>query len=331
MRKTTILGTGSYLPSKVLTNQDISKILDTNDEWIVSRTGIRERRIVAEGETCSDLAYHASLKALEDAELTPNDLDMMIVATLTPEKRLPSTACLLQDKLQAKKAAVYDIGVACSGFVYGMSIADQYIQTGTLNHILVVGSEVMSKVLNWKDRSTCILFGDGAGAALLGPAKTPAKTGEKIILSTHLFSNGSLYRLLEMPAGGTAMEWTPDVFEQGYHLVKMDGKQVFREAIESMVDASKIALQKAHKTMEDVNLFIPHQANTRIIDAIAKRLKCPEEKIFVNVDKYGNTSGASIPIALDEAIKQGRLKKGDLLLIATFGAGFAWGSALIRW
>ncbi|MBI3018764.1 MAG: ketoacyl-ACP synthase III [Deltaproteobacteria bacterium] len=327
MKKTTILGTGSYLPSKVLTNHDLSQILDTNDEWIVSRTGIRERRIVAEGQTCSDLAYEASLKALEDAALTPNDLDMIIVATLTPEKRLPSTACLLQDKLQAKKAAVYDIDAACSGFVYGMSIADQYIKTGAMNRILVAGTEVMSKVLNWKDRSTCILFGDGAGSAVLGPAKTE----EKIILSTHLFSNGSLYKLLEMPAGGTAMEWTPDVFERGDHLVKMDGKQVFRQAIESMAEASRLALEKFHKTIDDIDLFIPHQANSRIMDAIAKRLKCPEEKIFMNVDKYGNTSGASIPIALDEAIKQGRLKKGDLLLIATFGAGFAWGSALIRW
>lgn len=311
MNKTTILGTGSYVPSKVLTNHDLSKILDTTDEWIVSRTGIRERRIVADGQTCSDLAYEASLKALKEAALTPQDLDMIILATLTPEKRLPSTACLLQDKLQAKNAAVYDIDAACSGFVYGMSIADQYIKTGARSRILVIGTEVMSKVLNWKDRSTCILFGDGAGAAVLGPAKTE----EKIILSTHLFSNGSLYRLLEIPD-----QW-----------VKMDGKQVFREAIESMTEASLIALEKAHKTIDDVNLFIPHQANSRIMDAIAKRLKCPEEKIFINVDKYGNTSGASIPIALDEAITQGRLKKGDLLLIATFGAGFAWGSALIQW
>src|SRR3989338_7226817 len=315
MKKTTILGTGSYLPSRILTKQDLSQMLDTNDEWIVSRKGIRERRIVAEGQTCSDLAYEASLKALKDAAVGVDDLDMIILATLTPEKRLPSTACLLQDKLKAKKAAVYDIGVACSGFVYGMSIADQYIKTGAMNRILVVGTEVMSKVLNWKDRSTCILFGDGAGAAVLGPAKTE----EKIILSTHLFSNGSLYKLLEMPAGGTAMEWTSEVFERGDHLVKMDGKQVFRQAIESIAEASKLALEKAHKTIDDVDLFIPHQANSRIIEAIAKRLKCPEEKIFVNVDKYGNTSAASIPIALDEAIKQGRLKKGDLLLIATFG------------
>src|SRR3989338_5324196 len=303
MKKTTILGTGSYLPSKVLTNHDLSKILDTSDEWIFSRTGIRQRRIIADGQTCSDLAYEASVKALEDAALAPNDLDMIILATLTPDKRLPSTACLLQDKLQAKKAAVYDIGVACSGFVYGMSIADQYIKTGAMNRILVVGTEVMSKVLNWKDRSTCILFGDGAGAAVLGPADGD----EKIILSTHLFSNGSLSHLLEIPD-----QW-----------VKMDGKQVYREAIERMSEASCMALEKSHKTIDDIDLFIPHQANIRIMEAVAKRLKCPREKIFTNVDKYGNTSAASIPIALDEAVKQGRLKKGDLLLIATFGAGFA--------
>ena len=311
MKKTTILGTGSYLPSKVLTNHDLSKILDTSDEWIFSRTGIRQRRIIADGQTCSDLAHEASLKALEDAALTPNDLDMIILATLTPDKRMPSVAFLLQNKLQAKKAAVYDIHVACSGFVYGMSIADQYIKTGAMNRILVVGVEVLSKVLNWKDRSTCILFGDGAGAAVLGPADGD----EKIILSTHLFSNGSLSHLLEIPD-----QW-----------VKMDGRQVYREAIERMSEASCIALEKSHKTIDDIDLFIPHQANIRIMEAVAKRLKCPREKIFINVDKYGNTSAASIPIALDEAVKQGRLKKGDLLLIATFGAGFAWGSVLIQW
>src|SRR3989338_2371289 len=303
MKKTTILGTGSYVPSRVLTNHDLSQILDTNDEWIMSRTGIRERRIVAEGQTCSDLAYEASLKALKDAAVRADALDMIILATLTPEKRLPSAAFLLQDKLKAKKAAVYDIGVACSGFVYGLSIADQYIKTGEMNRILVVGTEVMSKVVDWKDRSTCILFGDGAGAVVLGSAERE----EKLLLSTHLFSNGSLYRFLEIPD-----QW-----------VKMDGKQVFREAITCMVEASRLALEKSHKTISDIDLFIPHQANSRIMEAVAKRLKCPLEKVFINVDKYSNTSAASIPLALDEAVKQGRLKPGDLLLIATFGAGFA--------
>lgn len=327
MKKTKILGTGSYLPKKILTNQEIAKIVDTSDDWIVSRTGIKERHIAQEGETCSELAYQASLKALEDAKLSPQDLDMIIVATLTPEKRLPATACLLQNKLKAKNAAVYDISAACSGFIFGMSIADQYIKTGELKNILVVGTEIMTKVLNWKDRSTCILFGDGAGAAILGHSDKE----EKIVLSTHLFSNGSLYPLLEMPAGGTGMDWTPDIFERGEHLVKMKGKEVFREAVERMTDACGIALEKAKFSIKDIDLFIPHQANIRIIDAIARKLKCPQEKIFVNVDRYGNTSAASIPIALDEAIREGRIKKGYLILIATFGAGFAWGSALIRW
>src|SRR3989338_2173264 len=327
MKKTKILGTGSYVPKKVLTSEDLSRIVDTDNEWIYSRTGIKERRMVAEGETGSDLAYHSSLKAMEADHTAADQLDMIIVATLTPEKRLPATACLLQDKLKAKNACVYDINVACSGFVYGLSIADQYIKTESMNRILVVGTEVMTKILNWKDRSTCVLFGDGSGAAVLGPTDQ----SERVLLSTHLFSNGSLYHLLEIPAGGTGTEWTPDAFERGDHLVKMKGKEVFREAVESMSSACEIALQKANLTIPDIDVFIPHQANSRIIYAIAKRLHFPEEKIFINVDKYGNTSGASIPIALDEAVRQGKIKSGHKVLIATFGAGFAWGSALIQW
>ena len=324
--KTKILGTGSYLPPKVLTNHDISKFLDTNDDWIVSRTGIKERHIV-EGETCSDLAYEASLRALKESQVHVDDLDMIILATLTSEKRVPGTSFLLQDKLKAKKAAVYDIDVACSGFVFGLSIADQYIRNENQKNILVVGTEVMSKVLDWRDRTTCILFGDGAGAAVLGPSQGDERT----ILSTHLFSNGSLFHLLEIPGGGTAMPWTAEGLIRGDHFVKMQGKEVYRVAVESMTQSSQLALQKGGFTIADVDVFIPHQANLRIMDGVAKRLQIPEKKVFMNVDRVGNTSGASIAIALDEAIHQKKIKQGDLVLLTTFGAGFAWGSALIRW
>lgn len=324
--KTKILGTGSYLPRKILTNHDIAKFLDTSDEWIESRTGIRERHIV-EKENCSDLALQASLAALKDAKISADEVEMIILATLTPEQRVPATSCILQDKLKAKNAAVYDIDVSCSGFVFALSIADQYIRNGSLKNILVVGSEVMSRVVDWKDRTTCILFGDGAGAAVLGP--TPKN--EHVILSTHLFSNGSLYRLLEIPGGGTREDWTHDALLKGDHFVRMQGKEVFREAVENMTRASNMALEKAGYTIQDVDLFIPHQANLRIMSAVSKKLQIPDEKVFINVDRCGNTSGASIAIALDEALKEKRIKKGDLVLIATFGAGFAWGSALIRW
>ena len=309
MRNVKIVSTGSYVPQKILTNQDLSKRVETSDEWIVSRTGIRERRVIAKGQTCSDLAFEASKSALQKAGLSPEDLDMIILATLTPDKRLPASANFLQEKLGAKNAAVFDINVACSGFVYGMSIAMQYIRTGEMKHVLVVGAEVMTEILNWKDRGTCILFGDGAGAAILGPAEA---SDEHELLSTHLFSNGALWPLLNIPAGGTEMPWTAEVFERGDHLVQ-------------------IALRKANLKISDIDVFIPHQANLRIIDAISKRLDFPKEKIFVNVDKYGNTSAASIPLALDEAVRTSFIKKGNLILIVTFGAGFAWGSALVKW
>jgi len=246
---------------------------------------------------------------------------------MTPDQRLPSASFLLQDKLKAKKAAVYDIAVACSGYVFALSIADQYIKTGEMKKILVVGVEVMSEVIDWEDRSTCVLFGDGAGAVVLGAGQTE----ERSIVSTHLFSNGSLHYLLNIPGGGSAAKWTPESLKRKDHFVKMKGKEVFRVAVESMADACKTALHKAGLTLSDISLFIPHQANIRIIQAVARKLNCSSDKVFVNLDKYGNMSAASIAVALDEAVRQSRIKKGDLVLIATFGAGFAWGSALIRW
>ncbi len=330
MYRTKILATGSYLPKKVLTNHDISKMVDTTDEWIFTRTGIRERRIIAEGESCSDMAYQASVVALKEAGMDASRIDMIIFATMTADQRLPGAAFLLQHKLKSTHAAVFDIGVACSGFIFGISLADQFIKTGEKKCILVIGAEVMSQILDWSDRSTCVLFGDGAGVALLGRTRHRFDRHRHII-STHLFSNGSLYPLLEIPAGGTRFEWTAERLSRKEHFVHMRGKEVFRQAVESMTEASLHALRSAGLTIKDIDLFIPHQANGRIIQAIAKKLHCPEEKIFMDLHKYGNMSAASIPVALDEAIKSGRAKKGDLILLATFGAGFAWGSALIRW
>ena len=327
MKKTKILGTGSYLPKKVLTNEDLSKLVDTTDEWIVSRTGIRERRVVETGETCSHLAHQASLAALKMANVSVEEIDIIIFATLSADQRLPGASYLLQDKLKAKHASAFDINAACSGFVFALSIGDQFIKTGFAKKILVIGAEVLSRVLDWNDRSTCILFGDGAGAVVLGTTEAQ----EHAVLSTHLFSNGSLHHLLEIPGGGTANEWTAESFARKEHFVKMTGKEVFKEAVESMTMASRIALEKGGLTIEDVDLFIPHQANERIIHAVAKKLKCPEKNIFLNLNKYGNTSAASIPIALDEAVRQERIKKGDLVLLASFGAGFSWGSSLLQW
>lgn len=327
INRTKILGTGSFVPKKVLTNEDVSKIVDTTDEWIVSRTGIRERRVVSQGETSSYLAHQAATAALKDAGVSADELDMIIVATMSWEKRLPPTSFLLQDKLKAKNAFVYDVAVACSGFLYGLSIADQYVRSGTVKKALVVGVEVMSRVVNWKDRTTCVLFGDAAGGVVVGPSDQKERT----VMSTDLYSDGSLYYLLEIPGGGTAVDWTPEMIERGDHFVRMRGQEVFREAVESMISASQASLKKAGLSPSDIDLFIPHQANIRIIQAIARRLHYPMEKVFVNLDKYGNTSSASIPLALDEAVRGGRVKSGDKILLATFGAGFAWGSALIQW
>lgn len=325
--RTKILGTGSAVPKKVLTNEDVSKMVDTTDEWIVTRTGIRERRVVSEGETASSLACGAARAALADADIEAESLDMIIVATMSCEKRLPPTSFLVQDKLGAKNAFVYDVAVACSGFLYGLSIANQYVRSGSVKKALVIGVEIMSRVVNWKDRNTCVLFGDAAGAAIVGPTDQTQRT----VISTDLYSDGSLYYLLEIPGGGTAVDWTAEMIERGDHFVKMRGQEVFREAVESMTRASETILQKAGLSVDDIDLFIPHQANIRIVQAIARRLHCPMEKVFINLDKYGNTSSASIPLALDEAIKAGRVKAGDKILLSTFGAGFAWGSALIQW
>ena len=322
-----IIGTGSYAPPKVLTNADLEKLVDTSDEWILTRTGISERRIATEDEATSDLAYRASLPALEAASLDPADLDMILVATITPDMFFPSTACVLQERLQARRAGALDISAACSGFVYGLAVADGLLRLGTMRTVLLVGAETLTKIVNWKDRNTCVLFGDGAGAVILR-----ASEGEPGILSTHLFADGTKGPLLMMPGGGSRHPLSQRVLDEGLAAIQMaSGNEVFKGAVRAMEDAALTALKHNNLDVGDVNLMIPHQANLRIINALGQRLGLTDDRVCVNVQKVGNTSAASIPLALDEAVREGRVKAGDLILLCAFGGGLTWGSALIRW
>jgi 3-oxoacyl-[acyl-carrier-protein] synthase-3 len=324
---TRIIGTGSYAPAKVLTNADLEKLVDTSDEWIRTRTGISERRMAAEDEATSDLAYQASRQALEAAGLDPADLDMILVATITPDMFFPSTACVLQERLQARRAAALDISAACSGFVYGLAVADGLLRLGTIRNILLVGAETLTKIVNWKDRNTCVLFGDGAGAIVLRGSE-----GERGILSTHVFADGTKGPLLMMPGGGSRHPLSRRVLDEGLAAIQMaNGNEVFKSAVRAMEDAALTALKHNNLDVGDVDLMIPHQANRRIIDAVRQRLGFAEDRVCVNVEKFGNTSAASIPLALDEAVRGGRVKEGDLLLLCAFGGGLTWGSSLIRW
>lgn len=321
-----IAGTGSFAPSKVLTNYDLEKMVDTSAEWIINRTGIRERRIAENGTASSDLSYEASLAALEEAKLDPDQIDLIIVGTVTPDYPLPSTACILQDKLRAKNAAVMDIVAACSGFLYGLSIATAFIAIGQHKNVLVIGVETLSKITNWEDRDTCVLFGDGAGAAVVS-----ATTEDKGILATSLAGDGSLANLLHVPVGGTRVPLTKENFDLRQHYISMRGNEVFKSAVRAMEDSAKGIIQQVGLSSEEIDLLIPHQANIRIIEALAKRLKVPMDKVYVNIDRYGNTSAASVPIALDEARKKGVIKEGSNTVLVAFGAGFTWGSAVIKW
>jgi 3-oxoacyl-[acyl-carrier-protein] synthase-3 len=324
---TRIVGTGSYAPAKVFTNADVEKLVDTSDEWIRTRTGISERRISTEDEATSDLAYQASLRALEAASLDPADLDMILVATITPDMFFPSTSCILQDRLQARRAAALDVSAACSGFVYGLAVADGLLRLGTLRNILLVGAETLTKIVNWKDRNTCVLFGDGAGAVILR-----ASEGEQGILSTHLFADGSKGSLLIMPGGGSRRPISQRVLDEGLATIQMaNGNEVFKGAVRAMEEAALTALKHNRLEVGDVDLMIPHQANLRIIDAVGHRLGFTPERMCVNVQRFGNTSAASIPLALDEAVREGRVKARDLVLLCAFGGGLTWASALIRW
>ncbi len=321
-----IVGTGSYVPEKVLTNQDLEDIVDTTDEWITTRTGIKERRITCNGEASSTLATYASQRALEMAGISPEELDLIVVGTITPDMIFPSVACLVQDKIGAKKAVAFDVFAGCTGFIYALSIADNFIKTGSYQKVLVIGAENMSKIADYQDRRTCVLLGDGAGVAVL-----VREEGERGVISTHLHSDGRYANLLYQPGGGTAIPATHESIDNRLHYLKMDGNKLFKIAVKSLEESFLETLAFNNIKNSEIDLLIPHQANLRIIQAIAKRLDLPEEKVYVNIHKYGNTSSASIPIALDEANREGRIKEGDLLIFNAFGAGLTWGAALVRW
>lgn len=326
MIRSRIISTGSFLPEKVLTNYDLEKMVDTSDEWITERTGIKERRIASENQAASDLAHKASKAALERAALKAEDLDLIIAATVTGDMPFPSTACILQDKLGSKKAAAFDINAACSGFLYGLYIADGFIRSGMHKRILVVGTEVLSKITDWNDRTTCVLFGDGAGAAIVEPTKE-----NRGIISMSINSDGSMWELLHMPGGGSRFPASKDSVDGGLHYIKMKGNETFKFAVRTLEDLVVKILEHNQLESSQLSLLIPHQANLRIIQATADRLSLPMEKVLVNIDRYGNTSAASIPIALDEAVTMGRIKDGDYILLEAFGGGITWASALIKW
>ncbi len=321
-----ITGWGMALPEKVLTNDDLARMVDTSDEWIRSRTGIRERRIAGPRDTTASLAIEAAQAALEVADIEPDEIDLIIVATSTPEHLMPATASLVQDALGATKAGGFDLLAACSGFVYALTMGAHAIRSGAMNNVLVIGAETLSRVVNWNDRGTCILFGDGAGAFLLQGSSVPGG-----VLSTLLRSDGSGSESLIIPAGGSRMPATFDTVREHLHAIQMDGKEVYRFATRVMTAATREVVQCAGLKMDDVRLIVPHQANRRIIESAARSLDIPEEKFFMNLDRYGNTSAASIPIACCEAVERGRLRSNDHLVLIGFGAGLTWGAALVKW
>lgn len=323
--KSRIAGTGSYVPSKVVTNADLEQMVATSDEWIRERTGIRERRIAATGEACSDLAVQAGKRALTAAGVAAADLDMILVATCTGDFPLPATACLVQHQLGATNAGACDLSAACCGFVYALSVADAYIKTG-MRHVLVIGSEVMSAITDWTDRNTCVLFGDGAGAVVLS-----ASDGERGILSTDLRSDGTLWDLIMVPGGGSRTSPSEKVITERLHYIKMKGNETFKVAVRTLEEIARATLSANHVRVEDLDLYVPHQANVRILKAVMERIGLPMEKVLLNLDRYGNTSAASIPIALDEAVREGRIEAGALVMLGAFGAGLTWASAMIRW
>ncbi|MCQ6557955.1 beta-ketoacyl-ACP synthase III [Paenibacillus mendelii] len=321
-----ILGTGKYVPDRILTNRELEQMVETNDEWIVTRTGIRERRIASSEQATSDLAFLASQKALQAANVAAEDLDLIIVATITPDKFFPSTACLLQDKLGAKKAAAFDLSAACSGFIYGLATASSMIASGMYNHVLVVGAECLSRVTDYTDRNTCILFGDGAGAVVLG--RVPEGRGFK---SFELGADGAGGDLLCINGGGSRLPSTEQSVTEKKHYIHMAGSEVFKFAVRIMGGAAEDALRKAGMDKSEIDLLVPHQANIRIIQSALNRLDLPEEKCMINLDRYGNVSAGSIPIALAEAVEQGRVNEGDRVVLVGFGGGLTWGAAVLVW
>lgn len=317
-----IVGTGGYLPEKVMTNSDLEKMVDTSDEWIRERTGIEQRRIAADDQTTCDLAYEASIQALDMAGVQASDLDLIIVATTTPDKIFPSTATLLQQRLNNHGAPAFDIQAVCTGFVYALSVADQFMQTGMAKKALIVGAETLSRITNWEDRNTCVLFGDGAGAVILEASSEPG------ILSTHIHADGQYEELLHVPSGPSKRPSSDDVAERTMH---MKGNEVFKVAVNTLSSIAKETLEANNLTKADLDWLVPHQANLRIIKATAKKLSLGDEKTVITVNKHANTSGASIPLALNEAVRDGRIQRGQMLLLEAFGGGFTWGSALIKY
>ena len=326
MKRGRIIGVGSYLPERVLTNADLEQMVDTDNEWIVARTGIRQRHIAGEDESTSDLALKAAEEALRAAGMRAAEIDLVIVATTTPDYPFPSTAALLQGRLGAVRAAAFDLQAVCTGFVYALATADQYIRSGMYTKVLVVGAEVLSRLVDWKDRTTCVLFGDGAGAVVL-----TADNGQNGILSSHLYADGNQYDLLYVPGGGSKLPVSHELLDNRLNYVRMKGNEVFRVAVTALESAAIEAIKAGGFDREEIDLFIPHQANIRILNATAKRLGLPPERVVITVDRHGNTSSASIPLALYRAINDGRINSGDIILSSAFGGGFTWGSILMRW
>ena len=321
-----ILGTGHSYPEGILTNADLERMVDTSDEWITTRTGIKQRRKAAPGEYTSLFAVRASQQAIERARLDPADIDLILCATVTPDQILPSTGCIIQAELGANRAAAMDLVAACSGFLYGLTLANTMIRTGQSKYALIIGAEILTQYVDYTDRQTCVLFGDGAGAAVMGPVE--AGRG---ILATRIRSDGRYEEQLYSPGGGTRRPPSPETLAAGDHFFKMKGNELFKVAVRSMADISREVLEEAGLDPEDVNLFIPHQANQRITDAVANKLSVDDSRVYSNISRHGNTSSASIPIALDECVESGRINEGDLVLMASFGGGVTWGGTLIRW
>lgn len=326
LRSVGILGTGSYLPENKVTNFDMEKIVDTSDEWIRSRTGIGARHFAADNETTSDMATKAAIKAMEAAGVTADEIDMIVVGTCTPDMLLPATACLVQSNIGATGCAAFDLETACSGFIYGMEVARNFIASGTYNKVLVIGAEKLSSILNFQDRKTCVLFGDGAGAAVLGPVEDG-----KGILASELGADGSKGMVLKVDAGGSRMPATQQTLDDRLHYLSMDGSEVFKFAVRVMGASSMRSIEKAGLKLEDIDFLVPHQANMRIITSAAKKLKLPIEKVHVNLTEYGNMSAASVPVALDEALRSGKIKEGDKTVLVGFGGGLTWGSCVVQW
>jgi 3-oxoacyl-[acyl-carrier-protein] synthase-3 len=325
-RTCSITSVGAYVPEKILTNADLERMVDTSDEWIVTRTGIRERRLAAENEYTSDMAAKAALRAMENGNISAEQIDLIIVATITPDMPFPATACLVQQKIGARRAAAFDVEAACSGFIYALEVGQQFIMSRTYETVLVIGAEKLSSIIDWSDRNTCVLFGDGAGAAIL--QHRPDAHG---LLTACMGADGTQAELLYMPGGGSRCPATVESVKSRLHHLRMDGKETFKNAVNAMYTAAQEALRRCEIDISKIKCVIPHQANRRIIDAVGDRLGVTPDQLFVNLDKYGNTSAASVAIALDEAVRTSRIQRGDLVLMVVFGAGLTWGAAVIEW